>query len=73
MGDVFILIGSIYGEELFNVLGSKIEQFNSDHVIVGGDWNCTYDTRNNIGILKGTVTRDFWACLLACMDTSRPE
>jgi hypothetical protein len=47
-----ITIGSIYGtndddEEFFHVLGSKIEQFNFDHVILGEDWNCMYDTRNS--------------------------
>jgi exonuclease III len=60
VGEVTITIGSIYGpnddsEEFFNVLGEKIKEYNSNYVVVGSDWNCTYDTNNsrsNIDILN---------------------
>jgi exonuclease III len=60
IGDVTITIGSIYGpnddnEDFFNVLGGKIREYNSNYVVIGGDWNCTYDTNNsrsNVDILN---------------------
>jgi hypothetical protein len=60
IGEVTITIGSIYGpnddnEDFFNVLGGKIREYNSNCVVIGGDWNCTYDTNNsrsNVDILN---------------------
>jgi hypothetical protein len=60
IGEVTITIGSIYGpnddnEDFFNVLGGKIREYNSNYVVIGGDWNCTYDTNNsrsNVDILN---------------------
>ncbi len=60
VGAVTVTIGSIYGpnednEDFFNVLGGKIKDYNSNFVIIGGDWNCTYDTnssRSNADILN---------------------
>ncbi len=52
IGNISVTIGSIYGpndddENFFNQFEIGIERFNSDFVILGGDWNATYDTRNN--------------------------
>jgi exonuclease III len=55
-----ITVGSIYGPntddlEFFNKLGEIIRQFNSDYVVIGGDWNTTLDSRNsrnNLDILN---------------------
>jgi hypothetical protein len=52
IGNVTITIGSVYGpndddENFFGRLEDGIEGFNSDFVILGGDWNATYDNRNN--------------------------
>jgi hypothetical protein len=60
IGEVTITIGSIYGpnddnEEFFNVFEGKIREYNSNYVVIGGDWNCTYDTNNsrsNVDILN---------------------
>jgi hypothetical protein len=52
IGNSTIAIGSIYGpndddENFFSRLEDGIEGFNSNFVIVGGDWNATYDSHNN--------------------------
>jgi exonuclease III len=52
IGNISVTLGSIYGpndddENFFNQLEIGIDRFNSDFVILGGDWNATYDTRNN--------------------------
>jgi exonuclease III len=52
IGNISITLGSIYGpndddENFFNQLEHGIDMFNSDFVILGGDWNATYDIRNN--------------------------
>jgi exonuclease III len=52
IGNISITLGSIYGpndddEIFFNQLEHGIDTFNSDFVILGGDWNATYDARNN--------------------------
>jgi exonuclease III len=46
-----LTVGSIYGPNtddiiFFNQVREKIEQFNSDCVVIGGDWNTTIDSRN---------------------------
>ncbi len=51
-GGVSVTIGSIYGpntddENFFKLLEEKIHVFGSDFVIIGGDWNCTLDSRNS--------------------------
>jgi exonuclease III len=51
-GGVTITLGSIYGpnnddKDFFSLLEEKIRNFDSDCVIIGGDWNCTLDTRAN--------------------------
>jgi exonuclease III len=50
--NVTITIGSIYGpnvddETFFLQLREKINAFNSDFVVVGGDWNATLDSSNS--------------------------
>jgi exonuclease III len=55
-----ITVGSIYGPNtddinFFNKVGEVIRQFNSDYVVIGGDWNTTIDSRNgrtNLDILN---------------------
>jgi exonuclease III len=52
IGNVSIVVGSIYGpndddENFFEQLNQGIHGFNSDFVVIGGDWNATYDIRNN--------------------------
>ncbi len=55
-----ITVGGIYGPNtddisFFNKLGELIRQFNSDYVVIGGDWNTTIDSRNgrnNLDILN---------------------
>ncbi len=52
IANVTITIGSIYGpntdDETFYVqLREKIGAFNSDYVVVGGDWNVTLDSNNS--------------------------
>jgi hypothetical protein len=52
VGNVTVTIGNIYGpnddeKEFFDQLNDNILKFNSDFVILGGDWNTTYDERNN--------------------------
>jgi hypothetical protein len=52
IGEISVTLGSIYGpneddENFFKELEAGIDRFNSDFVILGGDWNATYDTRNN--------------------------
>ncbi len=52
IGNSTITIGSIYGpndddENFFSRLEDGIEGFNSNFVIIGGDWNATYDCHNN--------------------------
>jgi exonuclease III len=46
-----VTVGSIYGPNtdditFYNQLGATIEHFNSDYVVIGGDWNATVDGRN---------------------------
>jgi exonuclease III len=52
VGNVTVTLGSVYGpnhddENFFKLLNDKIELLNSDFVIIGGDWNTTYDGRNS--------------------------
>jgi exonuclease III len=52
IGNATLTVGSIYGpnnddENFFDQINAVISRFNSDFVIIGGDWNATYDTRNN--------------------------
>jgi hypothetical protein len=52
IGNVTITVGSIYGpndddENFFRKLEDGIEALQSDYVVMGGDWNTTYDNRNN--------------------------
>jgi exonuclease III len=59
-GTTTITLGSIYGPNtddinFYNHLRTVIEQFNSDYVVIGGDWNATIDgrnCRNNLDILN---------------------
>jgi exonuclease III len=51
VGNVTVTLGSVYGpnhddENFFKLINDKIEILNSDFVIIGGDWNTTYDSRN---------------------------
>jgi exonuclease III len=67
-----ITLGSIYGpnhddEDFFNNVKSAIDAFSSDYVLIGGDWNTTYDSRNsraNIDILNNvnipSLNRSIW-------------
>ncbi len=53
VGNTSFTLGSIYGpndddKNFFNQLETGIDRFNSDFTILGGDWNATYDTRNNM-------------------------
>ncbi len=60
VGNSTMVIGSIYGPNnddmfFFNVLKEKILAFNCPNVVLGGDWNCTLDSRNsniNIDVLN---------------------
>jgi exonuclease III len=50
-GAISLTIGSIYGPNsddivFFNQLNDVIKRFNSDYVVIGGDWNTTVDGRN---------------------------
>jgi exonuclease III len=50
--DTTLTLGSIYGpnqddELFFDRISSTIVKFGSDYVIIGGDWNTTYDSRNS--------------------------
>jgi exonuclease III len=52
VGDVTVTLGSVYGpnhddENFLKLISEKIEILNSDFVILGGDWNTTYDSRNS--------------------------
>jgi exonuclease III len=52
IGNATLTVGSIHGpndddENFFEQINTAISRFNSDFVIIGGDWNATYDTRNN--------------------------
>jgi hypothetical protein len=57
---VSLTIGSIYGPNtddivFFNQLSDAIKRFNSDYVVIGGDWNTTVDGRytgNNLDTLN---------------------
>jgi exonuclease III len=51
-GCVTVTLGSIYGpnqddENFFQTIKDKIAHFKSDFAIIGGDWNTTYDKRDN--------------------------
>jgi exonuclease III len=58
--DVTFTLGSIYGlnnddENFFNLIRGKLESFNSDYNVIGGDWNTTLDgrvSRLNIDIVN---------------------
>jgi exonuclease III len=72
IGNATLTVGSIYGpndddEDFFNQINDAILRFDSDFVIIGGDWNATYDTRNsrqNIDTLNTvsipSVRRSLW-------------
>jgi exonuclease III len=52
MGTTDITVGSIYGPneddiEFYDQLRATVNRFNSDFVVIGGDWNATVDGRNN--------------------------
>jgi exonuclease III len=52
ISNVTITIGSIYGpniddETFYLQLKEQINNFNSDYVVVGGDWNATLDSSNS--------------------------
>jgi exonuclease III len=57
-----LILGSVYGPntqniQFFNRLREDIESFNCNNVVLGGDWNCTYNTGNiesNIDCLNMT-------------------
>ncbi len=65
---ISLTIGSIYGPNtFFNQLNDAIKRFNSDYVVIGGDWNTTVDGRNsgsNIDTLNTvsipSVRRSLW-------------
>ncbi len=49
---ISLTVGSIYGPntddiDFFNQLNDAIKRFNSDYVVIGGDWNTTVDGRNS--------------------------
>jgi exonuclease III len=52
IGTTTVTLGSIYGPntddiDFFDMLDARVKSFNSDHTILGGDWNTTLDPRNN--------------------------
>jgi exonuclease III len=79
IGAISLTLGSIYGpntddEQFFNRISEKVRMFGSDFVIVGGDWNTTYDmntTRLNKDVLNTvnipSVRRSRWLNQL-CID-----
>ncbi len=51
LGDISLTLGSIYGpntdnQQFFRKLSDEIQRFNTDFVIISGDWNTTYDMSN---------------------------
>ncbi len=60
IADTTLTLGSIYGpnqddEVFFDRINRTLVKFGSDYVIIGGDWNTTYDCRNsrqNIDIIN---------------------
>ncbi len=59
-GETTITFGSVYGPNhddvtFFDRISMTVRDFGSDYVILGGDWNTTYDGRNsrqNIDVLN---------------------
>ncbi len=52
VGTTNVTVGSIYGPNnddinFYNQLRVTVQPFNSDYVVIGGDWNATVDGRNN--------------------------
>ena len=55
-----LLIGSVYGPNVneninvFDELIAAVKNLNTSYIVLGGDWNCTWDCRNvdvNVDIL----------------------
>ena len=60
INDHILVIGSVYGPNInenigiFDDLTAAVKNLNTTDIILGGDWNCTWDCRNvdvNVDVL----------------------